>query len=180
MSKIAVIGAGNIGEALLAGLLTDGTAVPADLWATDVASDRLSALGKRYGIKTGTDNREAAAWADVVVLAVKPQTMSAVLDQLKDCLAEDALIISVATGIPIARMAAALGGNRSEHRLMNRRNRARMSAGKCDQILIGFLGGGNALAQPRDGSLFELDDPAHGREHKPGAVNFLLPAKRRD
>jgi pyrroline-5-carboxylate reductase len=118
VSKIAVIGAGNIGEALLAGLLADGTAVPADLWATDVASDRLSALGTRYGIKTGTDNRAAAAWADVVVLAVKPQTMSAVLDHLKDCLAEDALIISVATGIPIARMAAALGGNRKLVRVM--------------------------------------------------------------
>src|SRR5437867_2775960 len=80
VTKIAIIGAGNMGEALLAGLLADGTATPPDLWATDVERDRLSALQSRYGIRTGHDNREAASWADVVVLAVKPQMMGRVLD----------------------------------------------------------------------------------------------------
>jgi len=107
-----------MGEALLAGLLAEGTATAAGLWATDVDSDRLSALQKRYGIQTGRDNREAASWADVLVLAVKPQMMSRVLDDLKDHLPEATLVISVATGISLARIAAALGGNRKLVRVM--------------------------------------------------------------
>jgi len=118
MTKIAIIGAGNMGEALLAGLLADGMATPAGLWATDVDSERLSALQSRYGIQTGHDNREAASWADVLVLAVKPQMMSRVLDDLKDHLPEKTLVISVATGISLSRIAAALGGNRKLVRVM--------------------------------------------------------------
>jgi pyrroline-5-carboxylate reductase len=118
VTKIAIIGGGNMGEALLAGLLAEGTATPAGLWATDVDSDRLSTLQKRYGIQTGRDNREAASWADVLVLAVKPQMMSRVLEDLKDHLPEATLVISVATGISLARIAGALGGNRKLVRVM--------------------------------------------------------------
>jgi len=118
MTKIAIIGAGNMGEALLAGLLADGAATPADLWTTDVDGERLSALRARYGVRVGCDNQEAAAWADVLVLAVKPQTMNRVLEGLKDVLPEHTLVISVATGIPMARIGAALGGNRKMIRVM--------------------------------------------------------------
>jgi pyrroline-5-carboxylate reductase len=107
-----------MGEALLAGLLSAGTALPADLWATDVDNDRLSALGSRYGIRTGQDNGKAAAWADVLVLSIKPQSMSSVLDDLKDHLSERTLVISVVTGIPLARIAAVLGGNHKLIRVM--------------------------------------------------------------
>jgi pyrroline-5-carboxylate reductase len=118
VTKIAVIGAGNMGEALLAGLLADGTAQPLSLWATDVESERVGLLGSRYGIRTGGDNQAAAAWADVLVLAVKPQTMNRVLEELKDILPQHTLVISVATGISLARIAAALGGNRKLVRVM--------------------------------------------------------------
>jgi len=118
VTKIAIIGCGNIGEALVAGLLADGAATPVDLWATDVATERLAALKTRYGIRVGTENTEAASWAEVVVLAVKPQTMQVVLTELKDCLPEATLIISVAAGIPLARIAAALGGKRKLMRVM--------------------------------------------------------------
>jgi pyrroline-5-carboxylate reductase len=118
LSKIAIIGAGNMGEALLAGLLADGSASAADLWATDVMPDRLAGLRSRYGIRIGADNREAALWADVLVLAVKPQTMSAVLNELKDGLSEDTLIISLAAGFPLPRIASILGGKRKLVRVM--------------------------------------------------------------
>jgi pyrroline-5-carboxylate reductase len=118
MTKIAVIGAGNMGEALLAGLLADGAAQASGLWATDVESERLTSLGSRYGIRTGSDNQAAAAWADVLVLAVKPQTMNRVLEELKDILPPHTLVISVATGISLARIAVALGGNRKLVRVM--------------------------------------------------------------
>jgi pyrroline-5-carboxylate reductase len=118
MTKIAIIGCGNMGEALLAGLLADGLATPADLWVTDVVPERLTALRTRYGIRTGHDNAEAASWADVVVLAVKPQAMDMVLDGLKDRVPERTLLISIAAGIPLARIAARLGGVRKLVRVM--------------------------------------------------------------
>src|SRR2546428_3400373 len=99
-------------EALLAGCVADGVTTPAGLGVTDVASDRLAALRQRYGVRTGNDNAAAAAWADVIVLAVKPQAMDAVLDGLKDRLSERPLIVSVAAGGPPARGTAPLGGAR--------------------------------------------------------------------
>ncbi len=118
MLKLAIIGGGNMGEALVAGLLADGVATPPGLWVTDIAADRLAALRQRYAVRTGSDNGEAASWADVVVLAVKPQMMDQILDELKDRIAEHALIISIAAGIPLARIAARLGGTRKLLRVM--------------------------------------------------------------
>ena len=118
MFKLAIIGGGNMGEALVAGLLADGIATPSGLWVTDVAADRLAALRQRYAIRTGSDNGEAASWASVIVLAVKPQVMDHVLDELKDRLSEQTLIISIAAGIPLSRIAARLGGTRKLVRVM--------------------------------------------------------------
>lgn len=118
MSKLAVIGGGNMGEALMAGWLADGLAAPDDLWATDVVPERLAALRTRYGIRIGQDSAEAGSWADVVVLAVKPQNIDQVLDGLKDRMSDRVLIVSIAAGIPLARIAARLGGNRKLVRVM--------------------------------------------------------------
>ena len=118
MVKIAIIGGGNMGEALLAGFLAEGVATPAGLWVTDVVADRLAAVRQRYEVRTGNDNAAAAAWADVIVLAVKPQAMDAVLDGLKDRLSERPLIVSVAAGIPLSRITARLGGARKLVRVM--------------------------------------------------------------
>ena len=118
MVKITIIGGGNMGEALVAGFLADGITTPVGLWITDVVADRLAALQKRYGVRTGNDNAAAASWADVVILAVKPQAMDAVLDGLKDRLSERPLIVSVAAGIPLSRISARLGGARKLVRVM--------------------------------------------------------------
>jgi len=118
MLKLAIIGGGNMGEALLSGLLADGVATSPGLWVTDIAGDRLAALRQRYAVRTGHNNGEAASWADVVLLAVKPQMMDQVLDEVKDRLADHVLIISIAAGISLARIAARLGGTRKLLRVM--------------------------------------------------------------
>ncbi len=118
MFKLAIIGGGNMGEALVAGLLADGVATPAGLWITDVAADRLTALHQRYAVRTGSDNGEAASWADRIILAVKPQVVDRVLDELKDRLSEQTLVISIAAGVPLSRIAARLGGSRKLVRVM--------------------------------------------------------------
>jgi pyrroline-5-carboxylate reductase len=106
--KIAVIGAGNMGEALIAGMLAANAAVPDDIHATDVVAERLDQAKARYGVRVGTDNGAAAGWADIVILAVEPQVLDHVLDDLGSVLTESKLILSVAAGYAIARIVAHL------------------------------------------------------------------------
>jgi pyrroline-5-carboxylate reductase len=102
--KIAVIGAGNMGEALIAGMLASKAATPDEIHATDVVSERLDEMKTRYGIRTGTDNRAAASWCEIVILAVEPQALDYVLDDLRPVLTEGKLVLSLAAGYPIARI----------------------------------------------------------------------------
>lgn len=95
-------------EALVGGLLDGKLCKPDHLWATDPVTTRLDHLKRRYGIHVGSENRDAVAWADVAVLAVKPQVMDAVLAQVKAGLAK-VLIVSVAAGVPIRRITDACG-----------------------------------------------------------------------
>jgi len=106
--KVAVIGAGNMGEALIAGMLASKAAAPEEIHATDVAAERLDQIKARYGIRTGTDNRAAASWSEIVILAVEPQVLDNVLDDLRAVLTEAKLILSVAAGYPIARIVSHL------------------------------------------------------------------------
>ncbi len=103
-TNIAVIGAGQMGEALVGGWLAAKVAVPDTLFATDTSVERRDLMKRRFGIRTGSDNREAAAWADVVVLAVKPQTLDGVVRDLAPALAGK-LVLSIAAGVTIERLA---------------------------------------------------------------------------
>ncbi len=103
--RIAFIGAGNMTEALVRGLLKGGLAGVGQLYATDPDPERGTLMRDRYGIKTGAANRDAASWGDVVVLSVEPQVLDAVLDDLAPVIGRDTLLISVAAGYPIARVA---------------------------------------------------------------------------
>jgi pyrroline-5-carboxylate reductase len=98
--KIAVLGTGKIGEALLGGMLRAGRA-PEDLLATARRADRARALRDRHGVET-VGNAEAAKIADTLILAVKPQDMGALLDELGPHVAADRLVISAAAGITTA------------------------------------------------------------------------------
>jgi len=107
-TKIALIGAGNMTEALVAGLLKACLTSQEHLYATDVLPERQAHLQKRYGIRAGGDNPDAAAWGQVVVLSVEPQVLDHVLDEIARAVMPDCLIISVAAGYPIARAASRL------------------------------------------------------------------------
>ncbi len=98
---IALIGSGNMGEAIIAGLLRNGVAVPADIRAAGPREERGSELQTRYGIQAYTDNAQAACQADVVILAVKPQKLKKVLDGLKGCIQPAALVLSIVAGASI-------------------------------------------------------------------------------
>jgi pyrroline-5-carboxylate reductase len=106
--RIAIIGAGNMGEALIAGMLAAQAAAPHDIHATDILPQRLDHLKARYQIRTGTDNKAAAAWSDITILVVEPQVLDSVLDDLRSVLTKAKLILSVAAGYPIRRIVAHL------------------------------------------------------------------------
>ena len=106
--KIAFVGGGHMAEALIGGVLSAKLCGPDRIWATDTATGRLDHLKKKYGIQVGGQNCEAVAWGDVVVLAVKPQVLDVVLQEIGSELAK-ALVVSVVAGVPIRRIAEACG-----------------------------------------------------------------------
>jgi pyrroline-5-carboxylate reductase len=106
--KIGMLGTGNMAGAMIRGLLASKTLGPDQIRGSDVRAEHLAELEKTYGIKTHTDNSELLAWANVVVLAVKPQVIDRVLDQLGGDFSSDTLVISVVAGVPIRSIEARL------------------------------------------------------------------------
>lgn len=98
MHTIAVIGVGKIGEVLLSGLVKAGWPVDR-LIATARRPERADQLRERYGIRV-LDNDTAAAEADVVVIAVKPQDAGALMTELGPHIPADKLVISLCAGLP--------------------------------------------------------------------------------
>ncbi|WP_425955148.1 pyrroline-5-carboxylate reductase [Xylanimonas sp. McL0601] len=97
-ARLAVLGTGNMGEAVLAGALRAGLA-PGNVTATARRPERASELTEKYGVRTTADNVAAAHDADVVVLAVKPKDMAALLSEVGDALRPEAVVVSVAAGL---------------------------------------------------------------------------------
>lgn len=107
-SRIGLLGAGNMAGALIRGLLASKTVGVDQVRASDVRRERLDELGNTFGIGTSAENRELVEWANVVVLAVKPQVIDRVLDDIRPSLKPDTLIISIAAGVPIRSIEARL------------------------------------------------------------------------
>jgi pyrroline-5-carboxylate reductase len=101
MRRIAILGTGRIGEALLVGLLSSGAT---DIVATSRSDSRVAELRERHGIEATTSNAEAVRGADVVVVAVKPQDIDVLLEQIASALEPRQTVLSVAAAIPTARI----------------------------------------------------------------------------
>jgi pyrroline-5-carboxylate reductase len=100
-TRVAFLGTGNMAEAVLAGALASGLA-PSDVVATVRRPARGAELAERYGVGTTTDNAEAVDGARVVVVGVKPKDVAAMLDDVAGSLAPDAVVVSVAVGLPLS------------------------------------------------------------------------------
>jgi pyrroline-5-carboxylate reductase len=105
--SIGFLGAGNMAEALLRGLLR-GHAAAEQISASGPREERMFELAKRYGIFTTTDNAALAERSEILILAVKPQILRRVLDEISPRVRPDALVISIAAGVPIAAIAERL------------------------------------------------------------------------
>jgi pyrroline-5-carboxylate reductase len=110
MKRIAVIGAGNMGAALIGGILKGRVAASCDVTATVRTPERAGELATKYGIRvTAGENRTAAAEADIVVLAVKPSTLPKVLEEIRDCLRSTQILLSLAAAMPISLIEKLIG-----------------------------------------------------------------------
>lgn len=117
-TTLAFIGGGNMASSLVGGLIADGWD-PASIRVADTSAQQLERLSQRFPVTTTTDNRAAIAQADVIVLAVKPQSMQAVAQQLADDInQQQALVISIAAGIRESTLRTWLGANTAIVRTM--------------------------------------------------------------
>jgi pyrroline-5-carboxylate reductase len=105
VTRIAILGTGRIGEALLSGLLSSGWT---DIVATARTDGRVQELREKYGVSATTANAEAIAGATVIVVAVKPQDIDALLAQIHDTVTPEQTVLSCAAAITTAHIEARL------------------------------------------------------------------------
>jgi pyrroline-5-carboxylate reductase len=105
--SIGFIGAGNMAEAMIRGLLRGKDFEPSQIKASGPREERMRELHDSYKIETTTNNHVPAE-AQIVVLSVKPQIMSRVLDEVAETISSEALVISIAAGVPVSAIQSRL------------------------------------------------------------------------
>lgn len=108
-ARLAVLGAGQLGETLVRGLLDAGRFRPADVTVTAAHADRARALARRLGARAARTNAEAASDADLVLLTVKPQQALPVLDEIAGVLGARTLLVSAVASVGTALIERRLG-----------------------------------------------------------------------
>ena len=106
--KIAILGAGRIGESLISGLLSSGWRESSEVSATTRRAERVADLRERYGVEATLSNHDAVAGAALVVIAVKPQDIDGLLGEIGTLILPEQTVLSVAAAIPTARIESRL------------------------------------------------------------------------
>jgi pyrroline-5-carboxylate reductase len=101
--RIAFIGGGAMGEAMIKCLLTKKVVVPQDMVVSDISPVRRKLLSKEYGVSALADNKKAVAKADLIVLAVKPQNLPQVMEEIKG-LSPKQLVLSIVAGATLSSL----------------------------------------------------------------------------
>ena len=117
MSSIAFIGGGNMASCIIGGMISNGFSAE-DIVVSEPGEESRSRLEETYGVKTLTDNQAAAKWADLIVLAVKPQIMRSVAIELAPALVPNSAVVSIAAGIPLDALQKWLGADTAIVRAM--------------------------------------------------------------
>ena len=102
-TRLACIGSGFMGEALIRGILAAGIYAPDEVCGSDISTARLAVLAT-LGVRTTQENAEAVAGAETVLLAVKPQVIGQVLEGLRPHLSSATLVLSIAAGVSLATL----------------------------------------------------------------------------
>ena len=107
--KIGMIGCGNMGTAMLQGITASKKALPQDIMVSCRTAATLAEKQMTYGVQITGDNRRVAAFADVLFLAVKPQFLAGVIEEIRDAVQPDTLMISIAAGKTLEWLEQAFG-----------------------------------------------------------------------
>jgi pyrroline-5-carboxylate reductase len=99
--QVGFVGSGNMGEALINGLLHGHLCRPEQILCSDVRLEKLKLIKEKYGVKGTSHNIEVVKQSDIIILAVKPQIMKPVIDEIAKYLDLSKLIISIAAGVPL-------------------------------------------------------------------------------
>jgi len=105
MTKIGFIGGGNMAEALIKGMVSQGMK---DIIVHDINEERLRHLEENYGVKSAVSNPEVVSSSEIVVLAVKPQNMESVLEEISPAVTEESVVVSIAAGITLGYLSSRL------------------------------------------------------------------------
>ncbi|MFC1592191.1 pyrroline-5-carboxylate reductase [Thermodesulfobacteriota bacterium] len=116
--KLGIIGGGIMAENILRGLLSSETLAPGQVMVSDLSPDRLSYLKDSYKVKTILDNSEILSKNEVIILAVKPQNMKGLLEQVRPSSGPEKLFLSIAAGLKAEAIARGLGGRGRIIRIM--------------------------------------------------------------
>jgi len=109
--KIAFIGGGNMGEAMLSAILGKGLSTPQAISISDIAEARRQHLEQKYGVVVMSDNQQAVEKADVVILAIKPQNLAETMAELNSQLEPNQLVLSIIAGARINTICLGLNHN---------------------------------------------------------------------
>ena len=109
--RLAILGLGKMGSILLQAFCSQGVAQPQNIVATVNHAERVDTLASKYGVQVITDNRAAVKGADVILLCVKPQTLSEVAEEIKPELRENQLVISIAASVPTSYIEQRIAAN---------------------------------------------------------------------
>jgi len=105
---LGFIGAGNMTEAIIRGIIRNQVVLPDQILASDISVERKEHLSRTFDIRTETDNRSLVDQSSVILLAVKPQVVPAVLKEIGPTMGTEKLLISIAAGVPIRVLSAGL------------------------------------------------------------------------
>lgn len=106
--KIGFVGSGNMGAALISGLINSGSAKPENIICSDVNEKQIETIKIKYGVNITTENLEVVQKSDIIIYAIKPQIMELVLKETAEYLNMSKLIISIAAGVPLAAIESCL------------------------------------------------------------------------
>jgi pyrroline-5-carboxylate reductase len=109
--RVAVLGAGTIGEALISGLLSGGWRNPDEIVATGRREERIQELRERLGVEATLSNADAVAEAALIVIAVKPQDFDVLLEEIATAVTPEQTVLSVAAAIPTGAIEMRLAKN---------------------------------------------------------------------
>ena len=106
--KIGVIGTGNMGEALISGLIYSRSSIPDNIICSDIRKDKLKSIKGAYGVVTTSNNLDVVRASEIVIYSIKPQIMASILKETAASLDMSKVIISIAAGVPLAAIESCL------------------------------------------------------------------------